>query len=388
LATPSAYSTSPTETGTATFAIPPSQQALGTHVLAVLVHVMAHDEDGGANDAFKAARGLTGATLTGDASAITWKIQGDQGGENLLDTVRGPLNNGGLYGERAGWYLPGYPDAGWGNVTLPYSDPDPGVAWYRTNFTLHEPAGVDASLGLTITDTTANAYRALIFLNGWNIGQYVNTVGPQTTFVLPNGILHTGIADSGANTLAIAVITNNPAGVLPAGTAGSLPAGAGASAPASLAGTGGGLGAVALTNLGTMASGLQVADVSSPGYQPPSATAAAVTAVAGRAFTGRVAEGLLARDARGSALAARIDWGDGSSSAGTVTRSADGYSVTGEHAYSLSGRYPVTVRLSDQYGASTLATATGTASVASASSGLAAAREAAPAHHRQLTRGR
>ena len=27
-----------------------------------------------------------------------------------IDTVRGPLSTGGLYGERAGWSLPGYPD--------------------------------------------------------------------------------------------------------------------------------------------------------------------------------------------------------------------------------------------------------------------------------------
>ena len=42
-------------------------------------------------------------------TAVTWKIQGNQGGEDIADPVRGPVNNGGLYGERAGWYLPGYP---------------------------------------------------------------------------------------------------------------------------------------------------------------------------------------------------------------------------------------------------------------------------------------
>src|SRR5664280_145734 len=45
-------------------------------------------------------------------------------------------------------------------------------------------------------------YRALIFVNGWNLGQYINDVGPQHTFVLPNGILD----PNGTNTLAIAVI--------------------------------------------------------------------------------------------------------------------------------------------------------------------------------------
>lgn len=48
------------------------------------------------------------------------------------------------------------------------------------------------------------AYRVQIFLNGWNMGQYVNDVGPQHTFVLPNGILRT----RGANTLALAVLSD------------------------------------------------------------------------------------------------------------------------------------------------------------------------------------
>ena len=37
------------------------------------------------------------------------------------------------------------------------------------------------------------AYRVQIFLTGWNMGQYINDVGPQHTFVLPNGILRTSL---------------------------------------------------------------------------------------------------------------------------------------------------------------------------------------------------
>ncbi len=235
--TPS-QATSPIESATVTFALPEPSQTPGDHVLSVLVRVMAHDEDGGANDAFKSARGLTSATLDGsDVTSPEWRIQGDAGGEDIADTVRGPLNNGGLYGERAGWYLPGFPDGDWTPLSLPFADPTPGVAWYRTTFDLHEPHGIDASLGLTISDTPTKAYRALIFLNGWNLGQYVNNVGPQHTFVLPNGILKA----RGANTLAIAVTTNDPGS--------------------------GGLGTVELTNLGTVASSLHVENVDSPAYE-------------------------------------------------------------------------------------------------------------------------
>jgi hypothetical protein len=279
-------------------------------------------------------------TLTGAPSTtISWKVQGNEGGENITDTVRGPMNNGGLYGERAGWYLPGYPDGNWAPVTLPYSDPQPGVAWYRTTFTLNEPAGADASLGLTINDVATKAYRATIFLNGWNMGQYINNVGPQHTFVLPNGILHTGIGDDGTNTLAIAVITNNSGG-----------------GP-----TGGGLGTVSLANLGTVAGGVSVTDVDSPGYAAPTASAATITPQVGTQFSGSIGHLTVPADSRGTAFAATVDWGDGTSSAAALVPDGDGYDVRGTHTYSTDGSYPVNVTVTDSADQETLATATGRA---------------------------
>ena len=240
---------STTQGWTATVTLPVADADDGDHVLAVLVRSMAHQEDGGVNDADKTALGLTGVTFTGATPTVTWKIQGAAGGESIQDPVRGALNTGGLFGERNGWYLPGFPDARWAAVTLPNADPNPGVAWYRTTFQLNVPKGVDASLGLVITDTAPRPYRALIFVNGWNLGQYVSGVGPQTTFVLPNGILD----PRGENTLAIAV------------TSGGLPAG-GTSTAAQVEG---GLGAISLTVLGTALGGVPVDLVHSPGYTRP-----------------------------------------------------------------------------------------------------------------------
>jgi hypothetical protein len=216
--------------------IPAAGQDDGAHVLAVLVRPMSHQEDGGANNAFKQALGLTAVTFSGAAPQVTWRIQGTQGGEALADRVRGPLNNGGLYGERSGWYLPGFDDRGWADVPLPNADPRPGVSWYRTAFRLSVPPGADASLGLTITDAVARSYRAQIFLNGWNVGQYISDVGPQSTFVLPDGLLRA----QGENTLAIAVLAD-----------GTTP---------------GGLGSVALANLGTVSGGVPVLPVFSPSH--------------------------------------------------------------------------------------------------------------------------
>jgi beta-galactosidase GanA len=203
----------PTTTGTATLTVPTAARTTGNHVLSVMVRNDGHNEDGGVNDAHKEGRGLISVAYA-DANggtmqpAVTWRVQGNQGGESSTDTARGPLNNGGLFGERTGWHLPGFADSGWTTRPVPDAAATTGTSWYRTRFTLAVPAGHDASLGLTIGDPntprSGRHYRALVFLNGWNLGQYVADVGPQHTFVLPTGILN----PAGQNTLAIAVTGN------------------------------------------------------------------------------------------------------------------------------------------------------------------------------------
>src|SRR4051794_15288252 len=272
---------------TATFKIPAGLQTDGPHKLAVLVDMMGHEEDGGANDAFKNARGLTATTFTGSTAPIAWRIQGNAGGEDITDTVRGFVNASGLYGENAGWSLAGYPDSGWPSVTLPNTTQDAGVGWYRTSFDLNMPAGADTSLGLDIRDAVAKGYRAVLYVNGWNMGQYISDVGPQHTFVLPSGILRT----HGHNTLAIAVTADAP---------------------------GAGLGTVKLVNLGTVASSLAVGDVESPGFAAPQLSSVPLSLSPGQLYSGPVASVTIPPDLAGAALDAVIDWGDGTSSPGEV----------------------------------------------------------------------
>ena len=62
-----------------------------------------------------------------------------------------------------------------------------------------------------------------------------------------------------------------------------------------------------------------------------------------------------------SDFSATIDWGDGRSSAGTISPRADGFTVSGTHTYSTAGSYPTTITLRDIGGAS--ATAHGLATV-------------------------
>ncbi len=225
-------------TGSADFAFPAgSLRTHGDNVLSVLTVNMGHEEDYNSTNANKTARGLTSASLTGaPLNTITWRLQGVRGGEDEIDPVRGPLSTGGLYGERAGWSLPGYPDGGWKSVTLPTSVKRPGVSWYRTQVALHLPNGQDTSLGLTFADDPSRKYRVTIFVNGWQLGNYVNYVGPQHSFPIPNGILN----PHGRNTIALAVWN--------------------------LDGSTGGLGEVSLTNYGSYASSLKVGQVASPGY--------------------------------------------------------------------------------------------------------------------------
>ncbi|MFF7444630.1 MULTISPECIES: beta-galactosidase [unclassified Streptomyces] len=171
-----------------------------SHVLSVLVRRMQHDQDDEARDTHRAARGLTAVTFKGASPKARWRIQGAA----EPDPVRGALNGGGLHGEREGWHLPDFDDSDWESVRLPRADRRQGVTWYRTTFRLSVDPGTDASIALTLDDDPERAYRVDIFLNGWNMGQYVNDVGPQHAFVLPNGILRT----RGANTLALAVLSD------------------------------------------------------------------------------------------------------------------------------------------------------------------------------------
>ncbi|WP_109031560.1 beta-galactosidase [Streptomyces rubrogriseus] len=203
-------------------------------VLSVLVRRTQHGQD-----AYREARGLTSAAFEGASPEVRWRIMGAA----APDPVRGPLNNGGLYGERHGWHLPGYDDAGWERVSpaaLPGGDRRQGVTWYRTTFRLDVPPEVDASVGLRLDGSPfrgTGAHRVQVFLNGWNLGTYVGgRTGAPHTFVLPNGILRSRAA---ANTLALAVLS-------------------GGGAPS-------GPGAVRLELLGGAAGGVPVKPVPSPG---------------------------------------------------------------------------------------------------------------------------
>src|SRR5204862_7539854 len=91
----------------------------------------------------------------------------------------------------------------------------------------------------------------------------------------------------------------------------------------------------------------------------PAANAKNITAVEGSATTATVAT-----FSGGQApIAADVNWGDGSTSAGSVA----GSTVTGTHAYAEEGNYSVTVNITDARGLSGSDTATASVSDASLS---------------------
>lgn len=147
----------------------------GENVLSLLLWTTGHEDDWNVDDAYKSARGFSQAELLGSDAKISWKVQGNLGGEDLADPVRGPYNEGGLYGERKGWHLPdftGEQDGNWTEASVPETKGRAGVSWYITTFSVKIPKGYDAPLSLTFEDDSDQKYRALVFVNGWQLGRY------------------------------------------------------------------------------------------------------------------------------------------------------------------------------------------------------------------------
>ncbi|OOG00557.1 glycoside hydrolase family 35 protein [Aspergillus carbonarius ITEM 5010] len=185
------------------------------YTFTILIDHMGNDENFPANGAImKDPRGILDYTLHGRTKdSISWKVTGNLGGEAYLDHSRGPLNEGGLYVERMGYHLPGAPIHHWKKVTSPTDEviSTPGVGLWATHFDLDLPLGYDIPLSVVFTNTSTIVtnttdvspaeFRAQIFINGWQFGKYVNHIGPQTHFPIPEGILNY----NGSNYLAVTI---------------------------------------------------------------------------------------------------------------------------------------------------------------------------------------
>jgi hypothetical protein len=79
-----------------------------------------------------------------------------------------------------GAHLPGFPDSNWA-VGTPLTGggvKGAGVNFYRTTFDLNIADGIDMPVRLSITPNAITSnFRMQIYLNGWQIGKYINNIG-------------------------------------------------------------------------------------------------------------------------------------------------------------------------------------------------------------------
>ena len=206
---------------TLTFRNSTSLLSSSENILLILSDNSGHDQRAGALN----PRGIINATLLApnttsktNTTFTNWSIAGpakDPTTALPLDPLRGPLNEGGLLCERLGWHLPSYPESQlstWPSASS-ISFTGAGVRFYRTSFPLDVPAGLDVGLSFRLgtpsnsnstssTATTTNAFRTLLYINGYQYGRYNPHIGHQISFPVPPGILD---YNGGDNVLGLAV---------------------------------------------------------------------------------------------------------------------------------------------------------------------------------------
>jgi hypothetical protein len=170
------------------------------NVLVVLVDYHGHDETSTAKGV-ENPRGILGASL--DSGNFTeWRIQGNAGGSKNIDPVRGPMNEGGLYGERLGWHLPGFDVSRWKSSAAPTDGiAKSGVQFYATTFHLNIDSDLDAPLGIEVSAPAGTVARLMFWVNGYQFGKAVFHIGPQLKFPVPPGIIN----NRGSNTLTVSL---------------------------------------------------------------------------------------------------------------------------------------------------------------------------------------
>lgn len=177
-----------------------------TNVITIITDYTGHDQTSTGPTGAANPRGILGAQLLSQNSTTlpftTWKITGNAGASQNIDPVRGPMNEGGLHGERLGWHLPGFPTS---SSTWTPADPildglsKPGIRWFTTTFSLSVDADLDVPLGIELQAPTSTPARILLYVNGYQFAKYLPHIGPQTRFPVPPGVLNM----RGENTLSV-----------------------------------------------------------------------------------------------------------------------------------------------------------------------------------------
>ncbi|KAI8938541.1 hypothetical protein NX059_004427 [Plenodomus lindquistii] len=183
------------------------------NVITVVTDYNGHDQTSTGPTGAQNPRGILGAQLLSanntKISFDQWKIQGNAGGEQNIDPVRGPMNEGGIYGERLGWHLPDFDTSAW-EESSPVDNgvEGAGIKWFTTTFDLDIDADLDVPIGVELGAAKGTVARVVLFVNGYQYGKYLPHIGPQTRFPIPPGILNT----AGKNTLSVSIWSQTDAG--------------------------------------------------------------------------------------------------------------------------------------------------------------------------------
>ena len=169
--------------------------------LVVLLDYTGHDQTSVGPAGVENPRGILGASIT-PSVPTTWKIMGNAGGNLNIDPVRGPMNEGGLYGERLGWHLPSFPTSSWASSSPTTGISKAGVQWYTSTFSLSIPSTLDIPIGIELSADTKVPARVQVWINGYLMAKFVPHIGPQTRFPIPPGVLDT---EGGENTIAVSL---------------------------------------------------------------------------------------------------------------------------------------------------------------------------------------
>ncbi|KAM0747012.1 hypothetical protein T439DRAFT_340821 [Meredithblackwellia eburnea MCA 4105] len=162
------------------FPFPPNLLEM-ENVVALVLDNMGREE--GNEDEPKSLRGLRYYNLIGGGGrTMTWLVQGMEGGnEKLSDTMRGVLNEGGFFAERQGWHRPDFDHSTWEDRSPNQGLTKPGVGFFTTTFNLSFASGFDTSVFVDMGDidisSVCGAYRAWLFVNGWQVGKFVSNLG-------------------------------------------------------------------------------------------------------------------------------------------------------------------------------------------------------------------
>ncbi|KAF2255109.1 glycoside hydrolase family 35 protein [Trematosphaeria pertusa] len=183
------------------------------NVLTVVTDYNGHDETSTGPAGVENPRGILGVQLLSASNSSikfdTWRIQGNAGGESNIDPVRGPMNEGGLYGERLGWHLPGFGTTNWEKASpVDKGVQGPGIRWFSTTFDLDIDEDLDVPLGVELGASEGTIARVLLYVNGYQYGKFLPHIGPQTRFPIPPGIINM----RGSNALSIAIWAQTDAG--------------------------------------------------------------------------------------------------------------------------------------------------------------------------------